>query len=57
MWVWLEDVQAELQEEVRAESVEVVEELIGRCDQQQSSREQAATTLNQQGEDLLQQLR
>ncbi|KAL2084885.1 hypothetical protein ACEWY4_020403 [Coilia grayii] len=57
MWVWLEDVQAEIQEEVRAESVEAVEELIGRCDQQQNSREQAATTLNQQGEDLLQQLR
>lgn len=57
MWVWLEDLQGELQEEVRSESVEVLEELISRCDQQQNSREQAATTLNQQGEDLLQQLR
>ena len=57
MWVWLEDLQGELQEEVRSESVEVLEELISRCDQQQNSCEQAATTLNQQGEDLLQQLR
>ncbi|XP_041962878.1 triple functional domain protein isoform X1 [Alosa sapidissima] len=57
MWVWLEDVQTELQEEVRADSVDAVEELIARCEQLQNSREQAATTLNQQGEDLLQQLR